>query len=82
MKYNPHRTHSQLHRRQHRLTLTLPFVISTLIISSCASVSAPANPVECPALPPPPVAAMEPVKVDFLKRMKNWLYESPVTQTE
>ena len=25
---------------------------------------------------------IEPVKADFLKRMKNWLYESPVTQTE
>ena len=51
-------------------------LLSVLITSGCASGSVVAPPPnECPRPAKPSAEVMEPVKADFLQRMRSFLYE-------
>jgi hypothetical protein len=49
-------------------------LILSLALSGCGTTSVAVAP-SCPVIPPPPPEIMEPVEVDYLKRVKAWLYE-------
>jgi hypothetical protein len=46
----------------------------TLALSGCGG-TLPVVKTECPTIPAPPPEIMEPVRADYLQRVKEWLYE-------
>lgn len=50
------------------------WLILSLAITGCATTSEVVEQ-SCPRLPDPPAAIMEEVEADYLRRVKEWLYE-------
>jgi hypothetical protein len=56
------------------MSYRLPLIALMLALSGCGG-TLQAVKAECPAIPPPPPEIMEPVRADYLQRVKEWLYE-------